>query len=63
MSLWETPARGDDITLMTAASAIRVAAGSICPTPMHRCRSGKTGRCSLCVKAVASHRVKGGSAC
>jgi len=32
MSMWETPAPGDDTPQATQASAVRAAVGDICPT-------------------------------
>jgi len=50
MSMWETPARGDDTPQVTPARAVRAAAGDTCPTCGGAPGPGTTGRCRGCAE-------------
>ncbi len=51
MSVWETPAPGDDTPQATPASAAeRAAAGDTCPTCGGAPGPGKIGRCAACIE-------------
>ncbi len=50
MSMWETPAPGDDTSQTAPANAVRAAAGDTCPTCGGAPGPGKIGRCAACVE-------------
>ncbi len=50
MSMWETPARGDDTPQATLTSTASAAAGDTCPTCGGAPGPGKIGRCAACIE-------------